>query len=61
MTVCPYIINTRMEMIEMVDKITEFWPRISPEDAADKTVKAMLADKLNLVIPGQLAMAGIVA
>lgn len=59
-TVFPYFINTRMELSDLIDGITEYWPRISPEDAADQIVRAVLANKRSLVIPKKLSTVGFV-
>lgn len=44
----------------MIDTLNEYWPRMSPEVAADQIVKAVLANKRSLVIPGKLSAASLI-
>ena len=47
----PGFINTRSDLEKLLDNISELIPRIEPEYAAEKIVKAMLLDKREILFP----------
>jgi short-subunit dehydrogenase len=50
-TVFPNFINTRKELGDILDKLVEFIPRMTPEYVAEEVVKAMLTNKREINLP----------
>ena len=49
--VFPSFINTRKQLSDMLDKVDEISPRMTPEYAADEIVKGILLNKRDVTIP----------
>lgn len=49
-TVFPYGINTRQELVKMMDELEDFVPRMTPEFVADEVMKGVLIRKRKIFI-----------
>lgn len=44
-------IDTRKDLVELISKMRTMIPRVTPEEAADKIITAMLFDKREIFFP----------
>jgi short-subunit dehydrogenase len=49
-TVYPDIINTRKEAMDLIDKMKNFMPKLTPERVADEAVSGMLRRRSNVYV-----------
>lgn len=51
--------NTRKDLIDLLDEMKDVIPRLSPEEGADRIIKAMLLNKRDISFPWTYRLARI--